>query len=134
MMRTQFICLFLLAATSCATHSNSRSPSQSLDSAEVDGCDPPAVTNVEAKRELMKETRLVYVRPTSPDVPDTDPHTVQFMVMHPADSRASHTSADGQVLYLRAETNDEPCSETFTRLLDESYDRRLQRIGSGDGA
>ena len=88
-------------------------------------CEAPVIQNGEAKAALFERTQLVYVRPDTPNVPDNDPQTVQFMIMAADDDRPSHVSSDGQVIYLRPETRKEYCRDTFVKLLDQSYDIRL---------
>jgi hypothetical protein len=89
-------------------------------------CEPPVIENARAKAAIYQKTKVIYVRPDSASVPDTDPDTLQLMVMAPADERPSRVSDDGQVMYLRPEVLNEPCRQTLLRLLDQSYGIRLQ--------
>lgn len=117
--------LILLSALMVST-ATATEPSES--------CAPLVIEHAEAKAKLFELTQLVYVRPSSPGVPDSDPKTVQFMVMDATDDRPSHVSDDGQVIYLRQEAVGEPCNATFQRLLDESYGKRLWLLQHRDGA
>jgi len=97
-------------------------------------CKPVVIENSGAIMQLLQLTQLIHVRPNSPDVPDNDPNTVQLMTMDSSDTRPSHVSKDGQVIYFHQEAVRGPCNATLLHLLDESYGKRLRLLQGRDGA
>jgi hypothetical protein len=89
------------------------------------GADP--AQDAAKQLELFEKSKFIWVSDFSGPVaefqPDSDPLTVQIVVLADKSQGKSQVSADGQIIFLRA--SDESKSQRF---IEQSFERRLKLL------